>query len=754
MTQTPPPTVREPARPVELPPPDSPGYVPGPAARVTFLGTCAAVWLLLLLHLPLALPIAAVLAAAFLARGPAAGAERAAAAGLTAVVLLLLKDLCPGQPPGFGRWLSDSGLGAAQPWLGTRNPQVLCALRQAGAVAACFLGAAAVHAAWVRRYFSRGQWLSFLTALLAAWCLAVFLGLRTHPVYGAEHHVLAVPSKNSAASLAALGSILGLGYCWASARRDQLARAGAGLAAAALCLATLAELRSWTGVIGAAAGLGLMGWRAMRRRASAGHSAIAAAAAAAALGAGLLVLNPDLGDRLRSPDGDYRISIWRDCLPLVQASPVLGTGLGSFEGVYPLSARLELTRDSRMAHPDSSWVLLAIEWGLLPSALVLGAAAWTVLGGRHHRGAASEDQDPAVRATVRSAVLAWLVCAITDPAFHRPETLGMGCALLAVVRGSHGGVRTRPGLRVAAVLGLAALAGAGAWARIRPDGFAEPSLYRERDLALDPLNPRVHLNAAAAILNRALQLAHLRASVLLDHRSARLPWEIARRLTAAQPAEAAYYWEKALERARADPGYASTILEGGLNEFPGQPLGYWEPIVFSADPDLGVVLAARAGPDAPGILRRWVGLAKPSCLSVRDLSQDFFAGLGAAPGQAGLLEDFLKQNPRGLPRNFLLRAVRLLHASGRDEPAWNVLLSLEPFLGADRERNGALPQREYYRAQALVRSIHDENRARLLKELCGQPSAPVWFHLEYARELRRLGREAEAVEHLMGLAAP
>ena len=63
MTQTPLQTVLEPVRAVELPPPDSPGYVSGPAARVTFHAACAAVWLLLLLHLPLALPIAATPAA-------------------------------------------------------------------------------------------------------------------------------------------------------------------------------------------------------------------------------------------------------------------------------------------------------------------------------------------------------------------------------------------------------------------------------------------------------------------------------------------------------------------------------------------------------------------------------------------------------------------------------------------------------------------------------------------------------------------
>jgi O-antigen ligase len=83
--------------------------------------------------------------------------------------------------------------------------------------------------------------------------------------------------------------------------------------------------------------------------------------------------------RLRLADRDpllYRSDLWASTLELVQQRPLIGYGLGTFEGVYPSRARFDT--GERISHAHQNWLEWAAEGGVpfatLAAALLLGSA--------------------------------------------------------------------------------------------------------------------------------------------------------------------------------------------------------------------------------------------------------------------------------------------------------------------------------------------------------------------------------------------
>jgi tetratricopeptide (TPR) repeat protein len=65
-----------------------------------------------------------------------------------------------------------------------------------------------------------------------------------------------------------------------------------------------------------------------------------------------------------------RVQVWRDSLGIIRDSPVWGTGLGTFEAVFP--AYRTATDDLAYAHAHNDYIQLAAETGLLGIVIVLG----------------------------------------------------------------------------------------------------------------------------------------------------------------------------------------------------------------------------------------------------------------------------------------------------------------------------------------------------------------------------------------------
>ena len=70
-----------------------------------------------------------------------------------------------------------------------------------------------------------------------------------------------------------------------------------------------------------------------------------------------------------------RMSIFRDAFQLLQQSPWLGTGLGNFRGVFSSHRHFSFNTNEAI-HPESDWLWLGVEMGLLVSLILLALFVW------------------------------------------------------------------------------------------------------------------------------------------------------------------------------------------------------------------------------------------------------------------------------------------------------------------------------------------------------------------------------------------
>ncbi len=241
--------------------------------------------------------------------------------------------------------------------------------------------------------------------------------------YGAR---LALPfvNPNHLAGFAAMGLICALGLIagevrglWRpeTARREKLRRFVDAvlsrqwpLVVSVVIFATAVVLSQSRG--GAAAllvGL-LVLWAALMRRGKAPVGRIALIAAGAVIAAGLLFA--PAFDRFAGrvdtlgTEAQQRMDIYRDTLGAIEASPVLGYGLGSFPALYRMYDDRDLFYVVEFAH--STVLETVVELGIPAALLLFAAALWPVAGVWRGAGARRRDQHvPALAA----GVAAWAI---------------------------------------------------------------------------------------------------------------------------------------------------------------------------------------------------------------------------------------------------------------------------------------------------------------------------------------------------------
>jgi O-antigen ligase len=96
-----------------------------------------------------------------------------------------------------------------------------------------------------------------------------------------------------------------------------------------------------------------------------------------------------LTEEIGQPGESIRVRLWTDALRFWLGSPVLGTGLGSFEVAFPLVRSLRAA--VAFTHAESDWVQLLTDTGLLGLGLALATAAslWLALFRRFRQGGIS-----------------------------------------------------------------------------------------------------------------------------------------------------------------------------------------------------------------------------------------------------------------------------------------------------------------------------------------------------------------------------
>jgi len=94
----------------------------------------------------------------------------------------------------------------------------------------------------------------------------------------------------------------------------------------------------------------------------------------------ILVANPSFLDRfciLVAGHGEGRLPIYQDVVSMVLRNPWCGVGLGNFEGVFNIQRDHSLHLMARCLHPDSDWLWLASELGVIGVIIVAFLVALT-----------------------------------------------------------------------------------------------------------------------------------------------------------------------------------------------------------------------------------------------------------------------------------------------------------------------------------------------------------------------------------------
>jgi len=132
--------------------------------------------------------------------------------------------------------------------------------------------------------------------------------------------------------------------------------------------------------------------------------------------AAFTVTSSQLHERFRllvAGNREGRLPIYHDAVSMVSQTPWCGVGLGNFEGVFNVQRSESLRLAARCLHPDSDWLWLASELGVIGVILVAALVAWTF---RIYLG-----KTPFPRLTAASATVAvlFLIHTFFDVGGHR-----------------------------------------------------------------------------------------------------------------------------------------------------------------------------------------------------------------------------------------------------------------------------------------------------------------------------------------------
>jgi hypothetical protein len=318
----------------------------------------------------------------------------------------------------------------------------------------------------------------------------------------------------------------------------------------------------------------LIGYGALRRRRHSlafwlGGAVLAVAAAGFFIWGGTLLERVRESLEAGSVDSEalsFRLFLQRDVADLAMASPIIGTGLGNFEGIFALHRQASVS-ESRALHPDSDWAWLLAEGGL-PALLIALALAAKVISGAFPFDSGT-DREIRLAAAVAAGLFCLFGC--VDVSGHR-NFLPMG--LVAAWALHPGALRPAPSwypwvMRAAALAVVAAvvaaglgaeqrrlhLAGAGA-ALVRRDGQAAMA-HASAVLDTAPLEWRAWFARGAGTVLENGDLAQarddFRRARMLEPSSPKTPAAEAEAWGARQPQLAAAAWAEAIRRSTIGP---------------------------------------------------------------------------------------------------------------------------------------------------------------------------------------------------------
>ncbi|MFH0962418.1 MAG: O-antigen ligase family protein [Planctomycetota bacterium] len=138
-----------------------------------------------------------------------------------------------------------------------------------------------------------------------------------------------------------------------------------------------------------------------------------------------------VGELTREPFADVRWLLWRDGLDIVRDAPVLGTGLGTFQHVFPIYKTLPIREEFLFAHND--YLQLLVEVGILGALVALLAGVFFLVRASRAFKLASGSAARALLAGAAGSCLAMLLHGTVDFNLHIPSNAFLFAVCAAVV---------------------------------------------------------------------------------------------------------------------------------------------------------------------------------------------------------------------------------------------------------------------------------------------------------------------------------
>lgn len=198
-----------------------------------------------------------------------------------------------------------------------------------------------------------------------------------------------------------------------------------------------------------------------------------------------------------SPPQNLRLSIFRDAISLIEKSPLLGSGLGNFRGLFALNRNYS-ANISQAVHPESDWLWAAADVGLIGLLLGLVLFFWWLrqcppFGARTNR---------LLRVAAMVCGIAFAIHGVFDVSGHRPGAVWPAIFLASIAMHPENKYRRSTAVSVIfRVIGVLLIA-IGSWWMASAFGARTPPT----SATVERLRPQIEAALAAEDFNKVTKM--------------------------------------------------------------------------------------------------------------------------------------------------------------------------------------------------------------------------------------------------------